>query len=71
MESYSYREGFPAQVAVIAENCRYEAAEEYLEITAACHINPFSRTSEVPNSDLECTCDFVKTNRCCNVCWDQ
>jgi hypothetical protein len=61
MESYFYREGFVEQVAIIAENCRYEAIEGYLESTTACYINPFSRTSEVPNVDVECIGDFVTT----------
>jgi len=58
-------------VAVIAENCSYEAVERYLGSATACYINAFSRTSEVPNPDFEFTCDFVKTNKCYNVCWDQ
>jgi hypothetical protein len=41
MDSYSYREGFLVQVAVIAETRRYEVAEGYLERTNACYINPF------------------------------
>ena len=54
-------------VAVIAENCPYEAVEGYLECTTASYINPLSRTSEVPNADFECTGDFVKSNKDYNV----
>ena len=67
MESYSYTEGFVEQMAVFAENCSYGAVEGYLESTAACYINPFSRTSEVPNADFECAGDFVTTNKGYNV----
>ena len=67
MDSYSYREGFPVHVAVIAENCPHEAVEGYLETTTASYINPFSRTSEVPNADFECTGNLVKTNKDYNV----
>jgi len=58
-------------VAVIAKNSHYETVEVYLERTTASYINPFSRISEVPKADFECTCDLVKTNKGYNVCVDQ
>jgi len=54
-----------------AENCHYEAVKEYLENTTVCYINPFSRISEVPYTEVECICDFITTNKGYNVCGDQ
>jgi hypothetical protein len=67
MERYYYIEGFPVYVAVITENCGYEAVEGYLESATAFYIDPFSRTSEVPDADIECTSDIVETKKGYNV----
>jgi hypothetical protein len=62
---------FLVHLTVIAETRHYEVAEGYLESTNACYINSLWRTSELPNADIECTCDFVITNKGYNVWGDQ